>query len=152
MQWQKSYKQPWTPYTGRGKGNTSIRTSSRAQTFKSAYGEGSTALVLSASDANADTDTDIAQEHKCGKRRRSEERRRSRSPSWERRHRRQDAETSKGRSAPLERRQYLSDCAAHTTRVWVDGWDKDMIRHAFCSTLQVKCDVYVTASAPVTQK
>ena len=71
--------------------------------------------------------------------------------------RKANTEASKGQSAPLGQNKgirggYVSDCAAHTTRVWVDGWDKDMIWHVVCSTLQVKCDVYQTACARVRHK
>ena len=68
VQWQKSYKQPWTPYARRGKGGAGGRAFLGAQAFQSAGGGGTTALIPSASNGDGDRDAHTAQDHPGGKR------------------------------------------------------------------------------------
>ena len=83
MQWQKSYRQPWTPYTGRGKGGSAHRAASSTPAVSMTRGGGTAAAISTLAAAQADN-VDEGERHRS-KWSRSETREQSRSPLRERR-------------------------------------------------------------------
>ena len=99
VQWQKSYRQAWTPYTGGGKGGSTHRSTS--STCASPTPRGARAAAAPPAPAPGHTDSAEEGERRCDKRSRSETPQRSRSPSRERRsHRHGGSRRSRSWSLP----------------------------------------------------
>ena len=92
VQWQKSYKQPWTPYIGRGRGTSSNRAAPAAP-----YRGGAPATSVPATRCDRTHSAD----RRHAKRSRSKSRDRSHSPPRERKSRRPNGpRRSRSRSPP----------------------------------------------------